>query len=187
MEYATLTYNVAEAVVSLLAGSSSGSVSLIAFGVDSVIEVSSGSIMLWRLGRSSASAERRAQQWIAVSFFALAIWVLGQAIQSLLAREGPETSWPGIVLASVSLLVMPMLARAKRQVGRAINSAAMVADSKQTELCAYLSAILLAGLALHAVFGWWWADAVAGLIMTPIILNEGRNAWQGKGCCDACH
>jgi len=182
LEYATLAYNVVEAVVALASGIAAGSVSLVSFGVDSVLEVSSGAVMIWRLGKCHDAAERRAQKLIALSFFGLAAWVLWEAVESLWLREGPALSWPGIVLAALSILIMPALARAKRRVGQEINSAAMVADSQQTSLCAYLSAILLAGLTLHAAFGWWWADAAASLVMTPIIVREGISAWRGQGC-----
>ncbi|MBL8239303.1 MAG: cation transporter [Bryobacterales bacterium] len=185
LEYCTLAYNVVEAGVALASGIASGSVSLVSFGVDSVLEVSSGAVMIWRLGKCHGAAERRAQKLIALSFFGLAAWVLWEAVESLWRREGPALSWPGIALAALSLLLMPTLARAKRRVGHEIQSSAMVADSKQTSLCAFLSAILLAGLALQAAFGWWWADAAASLAMTPIIVREGISAWRGQGC--GCH
>jgi len=168
--------------LALAAGGVAGSVSLVGFGIDSVIEVSSGAIMIWRLGKCASDAERRAQKAIAISFFALGAWVAWESAESLWRREGPALSWPGIVLAVLSLILMPALARAKRRVGMKLDSAAMVADSRQTSLCAYLSAILLAGLALQAAAGWWWADAVAALAMTPIIFKEGIDAWRGRGC-----
>lgn len=182
LEYLTVGYNVLEAVVAVAAGGAAGSVSLLGFGIDSVIEVSSGAVMIWRLGKCHDAAEQRAQRLIALSFFALGAWVAWESVESLWRREGPQVSWPGIVLAALSLVVMPALARAKRQVGQTIQSAAMVADSRQTSLCAYLSAILLAGLLTQAAAGWWWVDAVASLSMTPIIVKEGIDAWQGRGC-----
>jgi divalent metal cation (Fe/Co/Zn/Cd) transporter len=182
LEYATLGYNVVEAGVALTSGVMAGSVSLIGFGIDSVLEVSSGLVMIWRLGHHAEHAERRAQQLIALSFFGLAAWIGWEAVESLMEREGPAVSWPGIVLAALSILIMPAIARAKRRVGIEIGSASMVADSRQTSLCAYLSVILLAGLGLQAAFGWWWADAVASLAMTPIIAREGIGAWKGDGC-----
>lgn len=182
LEYITLAYNVVEAIVALVSGAVSGSVALISFGVDSIIEVSSGAVMIWRLGKCADEAERRAQKLIACSFFALGGWVLWKAVAGLWAHEVPRMSWTGIALAALSLLVMPALAKAKREVGLTLNSAAMVADSQQTSLCAYLSAILLAGLLMQAIAGWWWADAVASLAMTPIIFREGLDAWRGKGC-----
>lgn len=163
-----------------------GSISLIGFGMDSVVESSSAAVMLWRLRSSHPEAERRAQKLIGASLYALAAYVFYEASESLLSGEGPAKSWVGIALAVSSLLIMPWLARAKRRVGHSIASAAMVSDSKQTELCAWLSAILLAGLGLHALFGWWWADAAAGLAMVPIIAREGYLAWQGHGC-GHCH
>lgn len=187
LEFATLGYNVIEAVIALASGAAASSVALVGFGIDSILEVSSGLIMVWRLGKSNRASERRAQQLIALSFFALGAWLLGKSLHSLWGREAPEESWAGIALAVCSLLIMPLLARAKRRVGNTLGSAAMVADSKQTELCAYLSAILLVGLALNAAFGWWWADSMAGLLMSPIVFREGRQAWRGEGCCGACH
>ena len=183
LEYATIAYNVLEAIVALASGTVSGSVALISFGVDSIIEVSSGSVMIWRLGKCADEAERRAQKLIAFSFFALGGWVLWRSIAGLWTHDVPTLSWTGIAMAALSLLVMPALARAKRQVGLTLNSAAMVADSRQTSLCAYLSAILLAGLLLQALAGWWWADSLASLAMTPIIFHEGFDAWRGRGCC----
>lgn len=182
LEYVTVGYNLLEAAVALVSGAAAGSISLIGFGIDSLIEVSSGAVMIWRLGKCAEEAERRAQQGIALSFFALGAWILVESIESLLHREGPSLSWPGIVVAALSLLVMPALAKAKRKAGVALGSPALVADSRQTSLCAYLSAILLAGLLLQALFGWWWADAVASLAMTPIVIREGIDAWRGRGC-----
>ena len=182
LEYATIGYNVLEALVAMGAGAAAGSISLVGFGVDSVLEVSSAAVMLWRLGKCHDAAERRAQQAIAISFFALGAWILWESAESLQRGEGPARSWAGIVLAALSVVIMPALARAKRRVGRRMGSAAMVADSRQTSLCAYLSAILLAGLVLQSVAGWWWADAAASLLMTPIIFREGVEAWEGHGC-----
>lgn len=186
LEYITLSYNVIEAVVAIASGAIASSIALIGFGVDAVIESLSGLTMLWRLNQDAHARrehfEQRAQKIIAVSFWALAAYVGYEAAETLFRREAPETSWPGIALAMLSITIMPLLARAKRRVGRNINSAAMVADSRQTELCSYLSAILLAGLGLNALFGWWWADPAAGLIMVPIIAREGFSAWRGEGC-----
>ena len=185
LEYLTLGYNLLESLVALAAGAIASSIALIGFGVDSLIECSSGLVMLWRLRSDRTnreSAERQAQKLIAVSFFALAAYVAWESLETLIGREVPERSLPGILLAVTSLIVMPLLARAKRRVGRSLNSAAMVADSKQTELCSYLSGILLAGLGLNASLGWWWADPMAGIVMTPVIVKEGVSAWKGKGC-----
>ncbi|MDX2180581.1 MAG: cation transporter [Bryobacteraceae bacterium] len=181
LEYLTLGYNCIEAIVALGSGAASGSVALIGFGIDSLIEMSSGSVMLWRLN-SGASNERLAQKLVGASFFGLALYVFYESVEALFQQARPEVSWPGIALATLSAVIMPFIARAKRSVGRNISSAAMVADSKQTQLCAYLSMILLGGLALNALFGWWWADPVAALAMVPIVVREGVSAWKGEGC-----
>lgn len=186
LEYVTISYNVIEATVALAFGIAAGSVSLVSFGIDAMIEISSGAIMIWRLGKPADASERRAQQAIAISFFALAAWVFWKATEALWFREVSSLSWPGIALATLSVLIMPSIARAKRRVGITLHSAAMVADSQQTNLCAFLSAILLAGLLLQAALGWWWADALASLAMTPIIIREGIEAWRGRGC-DCAH
>jgi divalent metal cation (Fe/Co/Zn/Cd) transporter len=158
-----------------------------------VIEVSSGAALLWRLHMDAPEKRERAERIslkvVGVSFLALAAYVAFDALKSLVARETPEASYAGIAIASLSLVVMPLLARAKRRVAAKINSRAMRADSRQTDICAYLSAILLGGLILNALFGWWWADPVAALLMTPIIGKEGVEALRGEACCDggACH
>ncbi len=190
LEYLTIGYNCLEALVGLMSGVLAGSVALIGFGVDSLIEVSSGAALLWRLRRHGnsdgrAAAEKKALRIVGGLFFALAAYVVWESADALIRREAPHESIPGIVLAAASLIVMPLLARRKRQVGRNLASDAMVADSRQTELCAYLSATLLGGLVLNAAFGWWWADPAAGLAMTPIILKEGWEASRGRDC--GCH
>lgn len=154
--------------------------------MDSVIESSSGAVLLWRLrdGERGEERERLALRLVGVSFLLLAAYVAFHAAKSLIMREPPEASYLGISIAGLSLIVMPLLARAKRRVAAEINSRAMQADSRQTDLCAYLSAILLAGLLLNALFGLWWADPVAGLVMTPIITREGIEALRGETCCD---
>jgi divalent metal cation (Fe/Co/Zn/Cd) transporter len=184
LEYFTLGWNMVEAGVAIGAGWLAGSIALVGFGVDSLIESFSGAILLWRLASPALgeSRERLALRLVSFSFFLLAAYVCFEAIKSLLAAEPPRTSVPGIVLAAVSLIVMPVLARAKRKVAANLNSNALKADSRQTDICAYLSAILLGGLALNALFGWWWADPVAALIMAPIIAREGLEAWQGEVC-----
>lgn len=191
LEYFTIAWNSLEAIAAIGAGLFAGSVALVGFGVDSVIETSSGAILLWRLRDGERGEEREglALRLVGISFLFLAAYVAFDAVKSLVLREPPEASYVGICIAALSLLVMPLLARAKRRVAVAINSRAMKADSRQTDLCAYLSAILLAGLALNALFGLWWADPVAGLIMTPIIAKEGVEALRGETCCDegACH
>ncbi len=190
LELLTVGWNSAEAVIGIVAGVVAGSIALVGFGLDSVIEVSSGAVLLWRLRADRDHtrrelAERRALRLVGVSFLALATYVAGDAAFSLWRQQAPEESLAGIALAAVSLVVMPLLARAKRRVAAELGSAALHADSQQTQLCAYLSVILLAGLALNAGLGWWWADPVAGLLMTPIIAGEGVEALRGKTCCDA--
>jgi divalent metal cation (Fe/Co/Zn/Cd) transporter len=184
LEYFTLGWNMLEAVIAIGAGWLAGSIALVGFGVDSLIESFSGAILLWRLASPAhdESRERLALRLVSVSFFLLAAYVCFEAIKSLLAAEPPEASVVGIVLAAVSLIVMPFLGRAKRKVAAGLGSHALVADSRQTDICAYLSAILLGGLALNALFGWWWADPIAALIMVPIIVREGFAAWRGEVC-----
>ena len=189
LEYFTLGWNLLEALVALVFGFIAGSIALVGFGLDSLVEVSSGSVLLWRLradreAENRERAERLAVRLVGVSFLALAVYVAGDAIKTLLRRETPEESIPGIALAIASLIAMPLLARAKRRVARGLNSGAMHADSRQTDICAYLSVILLGGLLLNAALGWWWADPVAALIMVPLIAYEGIQAVQGKTCCD---
>lgn len=167
------------------AGILAGSIALVGFGVDSVIEVSSGSIILWRL-TSGEKRERLALRLVGISFLALAAYVAFDAVKSLWLRELSETSYVGIGIATLSLILMPILARAKHRVATQLNSNAMKADSRQTDICAYLSAILLGGLILNAIFGWWWADPIAALIMVPIIAKEGIDALRGETC-DDCH
>lgn len=189
LEYITLSYNVIEAVVSITAGWLAGSIALVGFGVDAVIESISGSIMLWRLNLDDhhrrEEFERRALRLIGCSFFLLAAYVGYEAAEKLWHREAPGRSIPGIVLACCSLAIMPVLSRKKRAVSRELGSGALAADAKQTLLCSYLSAILLGGLLLNAALGWWWADPVAGLVMTPLIAREGWLALRGEGC--GCH
>ncbi len=188
LEYFTLGWNILEAIVGIGAGWLAGSIALVGFGVDSLIECTSGAVLLWRLASPAhdESREQRALKLVGLSFFLLAAYVCFEAVKSLVTREPPEASLTGIILAAVSLIVMPILARAKRRVAADLGSHALVADSRQTDLCAYLSAVLLGGLALNALFGWWWADPVAALIMVPIIAREGFEAWRGA-VCGECH
>ena len=178
LEYFTITYNSLEGLIAVVAGLMAGSIALVGFGFDSLIEVTSGAALVWRL-HSDADESRRERveaitlRIVGVCFLLLAAYVSYDSIKSLIWREHPRESIPGIVLAIASLIVMPLLVRAKRKVARGINSAAFMADSKQTELCTYLSAILVGGLLLNAFLGWWWADPVAALIMVPIIVKEG--------------
>ncbi len=181
LEYVTIAWNCVEALVAIASGVMAGSIALMGFGLDSVIEVGSGSVLLWRL--HDERRERRALQLVGVSFLALAAYVLVESARDLWGHEPPERSLPGIAIAAAAVLVMPLLARAKRRVAARLSSRALHADSRQTDLCAYLSAILLAGLVLNAGLGWWWADPLAGLVMVPIIANEGREALRGERCC----
>lgn len=183
LEYLTIGWNSLEAFIAICAGLFAGSVALVGFGFDSVIEVSSGVILLWRLSGND-EREKIALRLVGLSFLALSAYVAFDAVESLWLRESPDESYIGIALAALSLAVMPILARAKRRVAAELNSRALKADSRQTEICAYLSAILLAGLGLNALFGWWWADPVAALIMIPIIVKEGLQALRGETCCD---
>ncbi len=189
LEYISLGWNFLEALLSIVAGLIAGSIALVGFGFDSVIEVSSGAILLWRL-RAGPDAERREQiaiRLVGVCFLALAAYVTWDAASSLLHREAPRESYIGIGVAAASLIAMPLLARAKRRVARGLNSGALRADSRQTGICAYLSAILLGGLLLNALLGWWWADPVAALVMVPLIAKEGIEGVRGRTCCDECH
>ena len=191
LEYFTVAWNLLEGAVALVFGAVAGSIALIGFGLDSLIEVSSGGILLWRLhadhdeGRRE-TLERSALKLVGLSLLLLAAYVAGDSVVSLVRREAPERSLPGIALAIASLIAMPLLARAKRRVASALGSSALQADSRQTDICAYLSAILLLGLLLNAAFGWWWADPVAGLVMVPLIAYEGSEALRGKTCCQHC-
>jgi len=187
LEYFTIGWNSLEAVVAISFGIVAGSVALFGFGVDSVIESSSGAIVLWRLF-AGEERERLALRLVGISLLILAAYVAFDAVKSLILQERPDESYVGIALAAVSLVVMPLLAREKRKVAARLNSRAMQADSKQTDICAYLSAILLGGLLLNALVGWWWADPLAALVMIPIIAKEGIEALQGKTCCGGeCH
>ena len=191
LEYFTIAYNSLEGLLSIAAGAIAGSVSLVGFGLDSLIEVTSGAALLWRL-HHDLDPERRERvelhtlRIVGWCFIALAVYIIYESGSALIAREAPERSILGIAIAAVSVVVMPLLARAKRRVAAGIGSSAMRADSRQTDFCTYLSAILLAGLLLNALFGWWWADPVAALGMVPIIAKEGYGSLKGKPCCDAC-
>ena len=186
LEYLTVGWNLAEAVIAIGAGVIAGSSALIGFGLDSVIESVSGVVLLWRLqvGSEGERREQRALKLVGGSFFLLAAYVAWNAGGTLWRREEPGGSAVGIVLAAVSLIVMPILARAKRRVASGLGSAALEADSRQTDLCAVLSAILLGGLLLNATLGWWWADPLAALAMVPVIAAEGLRALRGERCDD---
>ncbi|WP_032775162.1 cation transporter [Streptomyces sp. NRRL S-623] len=184
---ATIAYNVIEAAVALTAGTIASSSALVGFGLDSVIEVSSATAVAWQFSARDHAVrearERAALRIIALSFFALAAYVSVDAVRALTGAGEAERSVTGIVIAALSLAVMPFLSAAQRRAGRELGSASAVADSKQTLLCTYLSAVLLVGLLLNATLGWSWADPVAALVIAVIAVKEGRDAWQGKGCC----
>ncbi|GAA1704818.1 cation transporter [Kribbella yunnanensis] len=181
---ASVTYNVIEAIVAISAGLVAGSVALVGFGLDSVVEVSSGLIILWQFRHPlPETRERRALRMLAVSFFALAAYVTFESVRSLITQATPDVSPVGIGLAIASLIVMPFLSWAQRRTGKALNSNAVVADSTQTLLCTYLSAVLLIGLVLNATLGWTWADPIAGLIIAAVATREGIQSWRGDNCC----
>ena len=189
LEYFTIGYNSLEGAASIAAGLLAGSVSLVGFGLDSMIEVASGAALLWRLHYDMDSSrreqvERTALRTVGACFIALALYIVYESGSTLIRHVPPERSIPGIVIASASVIVMPLLARAKRRVARQIGSGAMHADSKQADFCAYLCGILLGGLLLNAFLGWWWMDPVAALVMVPIIAKEGIAGLRAKACCD---
>jgi len=189
LEYATVGYNMLEGLASIGAGMIAGSIALVGFGFDSAIEVISGAALLWRLHSDADYArreriEQRALRIVGWSFLLLAAYVSCDAGKSLLLKQPPEVSIVGVIIAALSLVVMPLLVRAKRRVAAAIGSRALYADATQTALCTYLSAILLAGLLLNAIAGWWWADPVAALVMVPVIVREGIEAIRGERCDD---
>lgn len=188
LQHLTIAWNAAECVVALVAGALAGSIALVGFGLDSAIEVTASLAALWRLAHDAdearrEAAERRALRVIGACFLALAAYVAYEGAAALAGRRAPEESLTGLVLAALSLLVMPLLARAKRRVASRLGSGALEAETRQTEVCAYLSAILLAGLGLNAWLGWWWADPLAALAMAPLIAREGWEAWRGRTCC----
>ncbi len=189
LEYFTVAWNSLEGLVAVVAGAIAGSISLIGFGVDSFIEVTSGAALLWRMSADADEqkrerAERLALRIVGASFIAPAIYIAYEAATDLIGRKPPEHSLAGIALACASLVVMPLLSRAKRRVGAHLRSVAMNADARQTEFCTYLSAILLGGLLLNAAFDLWWADPLSALVMVPIIAKEGVDGLSGKGCDD---
>ena len=180
---ASVAYNAVEAIVAVAAGVVAGSVALVGFGLDSVVEVSSGLIILWQFRhRLPETRERQALRLMALSFFALAAYVSFESLRALVGGHDPEPSPVGIGLAVASLMVMPFLSWAQRRTGRALGSNAVVADSTQTLLCTYLSAVLLVGLVLNATLGWSWADPVAGLVIAAVAVREGLEAWRGESC-----
>jgi divalent metal cation (Fe/Co/Zn/Cd) transporter len=180
---ASVGYNAVEGLIAIAAGIVAGSVALVGFGLDSVVEVSSGLIILWQFRHPiPESRERVALRLMAFSFLALAAYVSLESLRALIEGHRPDPSTVGIVLAATSLVLMPFLSRAQRRTGRALGSDAVVADSAQTLLCTYLSAVLLVGLALNATLGWWWADPLAGLVIAAVAAREGWSAWRGEAC-----
>src|SRR6266849_7593431 len=189
LEYFTIAWNSLEGLVALIAGALAGSISLVGFGIDSFIEVISGATLLWRMTvdaevQTRERNERLSLRIVGICFMVLSAYIAYESVSDLMTRKASEHSIPGIILACVSLVAMPILSRAKKQVGKELGSAAMNADAKQTDFCVYLSAILLAGLLFNAALGWWWADPTAALIMVLIVAKEGVEAMKGETCCD---
>jgi divalent metal cation (Fe/Co/Zn/Cd) transporter len=184
-----IAWHIIEFAIAIGAGIAAGSIALIGFGADSLIEAFAGLVVVWLFTGArlrSSNAERRAQQLIAASFFVLAAYIAVESIREIAQSHHPATSWVGIALAAVTAPTMPILARAKRRVGQELNSSATVKEGAQNMLCAYLSIALLAGLLLNALLGWWWTDPAAALIIAAVALREGRESWRGEGCCDLC-
>jgi divalent metal cation (Fe/Co/Zn/Cd) transporter len=184
-----IAWHVVEFAIALAAGLAAGSIALVAFGADSLIEAVAGFVVVWLLTGSrveSESAERRAQQMIAASFYLLAAYVTAESIRTLFDGNRPAVSWVGIALAAFTAVTMPLLAVAKRRVGNRLHSSATVKEASQTQLCAYLSVALLVGLLANALAGWWWADPLAALFIAAVAVREGREAWRGEGCCEYC-
>jgi divalent metal cation (Fe/Co/Zn/Cd) transporter len=184
-----IAWHAVEFVIALGAGIAASSIALVAFGIDSLIEAAAGFVVIWLFTGArvhSPTAERRAQQLIAISFFVLAGYVVVESVRMLVAGDHASTSWVGIGLALVTAPTMPLLARAKRNVGNRLHSAATVKEGAQNMVCAYLSVALLVGLLANALAGWWWADPVVALVIAAVAVNEGRESWRGEGCCDAC-
>jgi len=184
IEYLSIAWTSLEAVVGMAAGILAGSIALISFGADSIIEVASSGVLLWRLSNPIRGEHREdlAHRLVGVSFLALAAYVCVAAMHDLIAHEAPRASYFGIIYAATCVIVMPLLARAKRRASVRVRSNALHADSHQSDICAWLSVILLAGLALNALFGWWWADPIAALAMLPIIIKEGISGLRGEVC-----
>lgn len=182
-------WHLAEFAIALGAGVAAGSIALIGFGIDSLIEGAAGFVIVWRFSGTrlrSETSERRAQVLIAVSYFILAAYVGIESVRTLLGGDHPEASWVGIALAAVTAPTMPLLARAKRNVGRQLGSSATTSEAEQNMICAYLSVALLIGLGANAVLRWWWADPAAALMIAGIAFREGLESWRGEACCDAC-
>jgi divalent metal cation (Fe/Co/Zn/Cd) transporter len=178
-----------EFAIAVAAGLAASSIALIGFGFDSLIEALAGFVIIWRFAASrshSGDAERRAQQLVAGSYFVLAAYIAIESARTLVAGDHPDASWVGIGLAAFTAPTMPLLARAKHRVGNKLNSSATVSEGTQNMICAYLSIALLVGLGLNALFGWWWADPAAALVIGAVALKEGRESWRGDACCDVC-
>ena len=189
LAFGGIAWHVVEFGIAVGAGLAASSIALVGFGIDSLIESAAGIAVLWRFSGGRVhrdSAERRAQQLIAASFFVLAAYVAVQSVRALAGGEHPQPSWIGIGLAAFTAATMPLLASAKRRVGRSIGSAATVKEGQQNQLCAYLSIALLVGLGANALLGWWWADPLAAIVVGGVALREGVQSWRGNGCCDAC-
>lgn len=189
LAWSGIAWHFIEFAIALFAGIAAGSIALIGFGADSLVEAMAGFVVVWLFtGRrvGSGAAERRAQQLIAASFFALAVYVAAEAIRTIVLGNQPEVSWVGIGLAAFTAPTMPVLARLKRRVGQQLGSSATVKEGAQNMVCAYLSLGLLTGLLLNAIAGWWWADPAAALVIAAVAAHEGRESWRGEGCCDAC-
>ena len=185
LEYFTVGWNIVEAAVALAAGGAASSTALIGFGLDSIVETSSGVALLWRFKQRRVDehlAESRATRLVALTFFALAAYVGYESAGDLWFRRTPEFSLPGAILAVFSLIVMPVLGIAKRRLARRLQSRALAADAMETLLCAYLSATLLVGLGMNGLFGWWWADPLAGLVIASFMVREGLETWRGDSC-----
>jgi cation diffusion facilitator family transporter len=188
LEYFTIAWNSLEGMVAIISGATAGSISLVGFGIDSFIEVTSGSTLLWRMSVDAREqrrerSEKLSLRIVGLCFLALAVYIGYESISDLVSRKAPEHSIPGIILACVSLVVMPVLSRAKKKVGNELGSTAMHADARQTDFCVYLSIILLVGLLLNAGLGWWWADPIAALFMAPVIAKEGIDGLKAQTYC----
>lgn len=187
LEYLTIAWNSLEGILSVLAGIVAGSISLVGFGIDSFIEVTSAGTLLWRMSVDAEHDRRDQHEWLALHvvygcFIGLAIYITADSVKTLVSHKAPEHSVLGILIAIASLVVMPMLSRAKRRVAAALSSVALKADSRQTDFCACLSAILLVGLGANWLLGWWWADPIAALLMVPIVAKEGVEGLRAKNC-----
>jgi divalent metal cation (Fe/Co/Zn/Cd) transporter len=180
---ASVTYNAMEALIAVAAGAAASSVALVGFGLDSLVEMASGLVILWQFRHPlPETRERQALRLIGVSFFILAAYITVESVRALTDSRGADHSAIGIAIAVASLVVMPLLSWAQRRTGRELGSGSVVADSKQTLLCTYLSAVLLLGLLANSILGWWWADPIAGLVITAVAVREGLEAWRGENC-----